>query len=685
MTIQMIEARHCTLSRLNVRKAPSEPALLAQLMADIEARGVLQNLIGVPVPKKSGKYEVIAGGRRLHCVRQLIADGKLPANATVPMMVLDQRDRAAEVSLAENLQREAMNPADACLAFRHCIEVEGATIEDVARRFGVATRFVEGRLRLAQLAPPVFEALRNGEISLDAAKAYGVTSDHARQEQVFEAARRFNYAPHSIRRMMVDDTMNASDRLALLVGRDAYLAAGGRIEADLFGDADEIWLDASIVIALADAKLAAAAAAINGYAAVVPVTAGRPDYAQTRDMLALGRSRLPLTGAEAARAEAIEAEMQALQTAYDEAEDAASEEHIQAQFDALEAELATLTDRWAEPAEADRAAATAFLVIDEQGQMVVHDTLYLPRVSDRSRVPDQTDGATGTAEAADDEQGTALSRGLTDELAIQRRDLLALHIAHNPGVALDLMIFTLADARTRTSYGASSGVAITARPNGRGPAEYRTRGVIADALGQIGESLNQSWCTHNDLAARYTGFCALGEEERAAWAGWVVAHSLEATLRDERQGQFHNHLGQQLGIDVAAWWRPTAENFFGRIRKGAILTILEQIGGAELRSRYAAAKKTELAVAAEKICAGTAIIEPQIKAAAIAWVPDAMQFAGSAGDEPGEGNIDAEADNVEPGSEGEGDENADEAPLAEPAPTIGVDASAALALTEPVG
>lgn len=667
MTIQMIEARHCTLSRLNVRKVPSEPALLAQLMADIEARGVLQNLIGVPAPKKSGKYEVIAGGRRLNCVKQLIADGKLPANATVPMLVLDQRDRAAEVSLAENLQREAMNPADACLAFRHCIEVDGATVEDVARRFGVAARFVEGRLRLGQLAPAVFDALRNGEISLDVAKAYGVTGDHARQAQVFEAARRFNYAPHSIRRMMVDDTMNATDRLALLVGRDAYLATGGRIEADLFGDAGEIWLDASIVIALADAKMATAAAQIEGYAAVVPVAAARPGYEQTREMLALSRTRLPLTDEETARADVIEAELQALQTAYDQAEDAANEEAIQARFDALETELASLRDKWAEPAAQDRATATAFLVIDKDGKIVVHDTLYVSGNLDKQRIPGTTHSATCATDEGDDDQGAVLSRGLTDELAVQRRDLLAVHIAHNPGMALDLMIFILADARTRTAFGDNTGVNIAARPNGRGAAEFRTRGPIAEELGRIGESLDQSWCTHSDLTSRYAGFCALGEEERAAWAGWVVAHSLEATLRDERHGQFQNHLGQQLGIDVAAWWRPTADNLFGRIRKRAILAILEQIGGPELRGRYAAAKKTELAVAAEKICAGSAIIEPQIKVAAIAWVPDMMQFAGSAGHAASDATEEAGTGHVEADHKGEETENPDESPLAQPA------------------
>lgn len=626
MTIQMIEARHCSLSRLNVRKVPAEPALLAQLMADIEARGVLQNLVGMPIPKKSGKYEIIAGGRRLACVKQLIADGKLPANAAVPMLVLDGRNQAAEVSLAENLQREAMNPADACLAFRHCIEVEGATVEDVARRFGVTSRFIEGRLRLGQLAPVVFEALRNGDISLEIAKAYAVTSDHARQEQVFEQASRFNYAAHSIRRMMIDDTISANDRLARLVGRDAYLAAGGRIEADLFGDAGEIWVDASLVIKLADEKMAAAAAAATGFASVVPVLGHRPDYDQTRELMAVTPPTVPLTDSEQARAKAIEAELETLQAAYDEAEDAAVEEAIQVQFDALEVELDRLRNRTADLDAETKAAATAFLVVSDTGEIVVHNTLYLPR-STAKPTPAETSGSDdlGT-EAGDNDEGGALSRSLADELAVQRRDLLAVHIAHNPGAALDLMIFTVADKATRTSFHDHGGVSIFARPNDRGVAGFRTTGPIAEELGRLHDGLNQSWTNHGDIIARFTAFCALTDEERGAWAGWVVAHSLEATLRDERSAAFQNHLGALLGIDVAAWWRPTAENFFSRVKKGAILAVLDAIGGTELRSRYASAKKTELAVAAEKICAGTAIIEPQIRQAALAWVPDVMRF-----------------------------------------------------------
>ena len=66
----------------------------------------------------------------------------------------------------------------------------GGALWDVARRFGLTVRFVEGRLRLAGLAPVVFEALGAGEITLDVAKAYAATPDQERQAFVFEQASR---------------------------------------------------------------------------------------------------------------------------------------------------------------------------------------------------------------------------------------------------------------------------------------------------------------------------------------------------------------------------------------------------------------------------------------------------------------------------------------------------------------
>ena len=87
-------------------------------------------------------------------------------------MLEDSAEAAVETSLAENFHRLAMNPADEAQAFAALV-AGGATVEDVARRFGLTVRFVEGRLRLATLAPVVFEALASGQITLDIAKAYG--------------------------------------------------------------------------------------------------------------------------------------------------------------------------------------------------------------------------------------------------------------------------------------------------------------------------------------------------------------------------------------------------------------------------------------------------------------------------------------------------------------------------------
>lgn len=76
---------------------------------------------------------------------------------------------------------------------------------------------------------------------------------------------------------------------------------------------------------------------------------------------------------------------------------------------------------------------------------------------------------------------------------------------------------------------------------------------------------------------------------------------------------------------MAQHWRPGAENFFDRIKKAQILGILGQFD-AEIALRYATAKKGELATAAARLCAGDTIIEPEIKAKALAWVPDVMRF-----------------------------------------------------------
>ena len=81
---------------------------------------------------------------------------------------------------------------------------------------------------------------------------------------------------------------------------------------------------------------------------------------------------------------------------------------------------------------------------------------------------------------------------------------------------------------------------------------------------------------------------------------------------------------------MAAWWRPTAANYFDRVSKQVILDALTDVGGLELSSRFAAVKKGDLAMSAERVFAGTYITEVAVRDKALAWVPEVMRFGAAA-------------------------------------------------------
>src|SRR3546814_2670265 len=97
-----------------VRKTPASWASDAERNASIAVHGLQQNLVVTPA-NGDGAYDVIAGGRRLAALKALQAEGKLPADCLVPCFI--RTESAAELSLAENIVRQAMHPADQFEAF----------------------------------------------------------------------------------------------------------------------------------------------------------------------------------------------------------------------------------------------------------------------------------------------------------------------------------------------------------------------------------------------------------------------------------------------------------------------------------------------------------------------------------------------------------------------------------------
>ena len=106
---------------------------------------------------------------------------------------------------------------------------------------------MEKRLRLGNAAPVLLEAYRAGEIDLDTLMAFAVTTDQARQNAVWETVGQQGYRPGAwqIKRLLTEDRVPATSAIVRFVGLEAYEAAGGRIDRDLFAEEDErgIWFD----------------------------------------------------------------------------------------------------------------------------------------------------------------------------------------------------------------------------------------------------------------------------------------------------------------------------------------------------------------------------------------------------------------------------------------------------------
>lgn len=682
--IILVSAAKLAKSPSNVRKN-SDAEADAQLEASIVAHGVLQNLIGLPVARKKGQYRITAGGRRLDAVHRAIEKGELPADYELPVKVLADANDAVEISLSENFFKLAMNPADACRAFQDIIETENKSPADIAKRFGLTERFVLGRLRLANLAEPVFEALREGAITLDIAMAYASTSDTARQASVFEQLGQGYYRANvgEIRRQLASGGYRGSDPKALLVGREDYIAAGGRIDADLFSDdASEMWIDGDILDHLAEAKLAAAAEALRereGYGQIRAVVASHIPYTETYGLRQVQGDMPPLTDEQEARCEAIQDELEAIEeTASDEngegytEDDEARVQALEAEYDAIQSRTPVLTDE-------QKASALAYVVIGRDGQPRIHEQLYVAPVETPDDNGDDGEGDDGDdgLEHADETDGPAkpvVSQRLADELAMMKTELLAVHVASDPRFALDVGTFIMADAATR-HYG-SMDLASELRARSPSPrvANFESGTLAAEEWAKLDSGLDRSWIDHDDVRDRYDAFCALSDEARAVWLGWAVARTFDAVPAGKTGSGFIDHLGGKLAIDVAAWWRPSAKNYFDRITKPAILDLFETVGGVELRHRYGASKKHDLAASAEKLFAGDILVEAETKDRATSWLPDAMRFVAV---------DDAASPMIEPDGEGTDESgiviDLDAAAAAEPLDDDGTEAFAAAA------
>jgi ParB-like chromosome segregation protein Spo0J len=111
-------------------------------------------------------------------------------------------------------------------------EERGFGAEEIAARFGVTPHVVRQRLRLGAVSPKLMEVYRSGDLALDQLMAFAITEDHAREEAAFERLS-YNRDASTIRRMLTEAHVAATDRRAVFVGAEKYTEVGGTISGAL--------------------------------------------------------------------------------------------------------------------------------------------------------------------------------------------------------------------------------------------------------------------------------------------------------------------------------------------------------------------------------------------------------------------------------------------------------------------
>lgn len=259
LTIDQIE-----LSRLNVRIHRDDANAVASLEASILAEG-LRHALSLHPLKGSKKWGAFAGGRRWRAIRNLVGRGDLPPDWPVEVKCYQGYTDAqiVEMSWGENFHRRDLHRYEDCAAAARLVKL-GETTRQIAHAMGQDERLIRGWAAIGELAPEIFAAFEAGKaaggIGYEEAQAFAATADQALQRAAWEQYRAlpdYQRSPARVRQLLKIGDHQLQRRLRL-VGADAYRAAGGRFELDLFaGEAEERGriVDEGLLSDLAEARL----------------------------------------------------------------------------------------------------------------------------------------------------------------------------------------------------------------------------------------------------------------------------------------------------------------------------------------------------------------------------------------------------------------------------------------------
>ncbi|NEY92049.1 ParB/RepB/Spo0J family partition protein [Tabrizicola oligotrophica] len=658
------------LSQSNVRRINAGVSV-EELAEDIARRGLLQGLNVRPVLDaggvETGMFEIPAGGRRFQALSLLVKQKRLAKAAPIPCIVGGAASDilAEDDSLAENMQRVALHPLDQFRAFV-ALREKGQGEEAIAAAFFVTPQIVKQRLKLASVAPALLEVYAEDGMTLEQLMAFTVNSDPARQVQVWDAVKNsWNKEPYSIRRMLTETAVRASDRRAVFVGIEAYEAAGGSMLRDLFQGDDGGWLEhPALLDRLVAEKLHTEAEALAGEGwKWIEVSTDLP-YGYSHGLRRLTGDSAPMSEEESAAHAALLAEYRALEQEYSGQDE--YPEEIDTRLGELEVAMEAIEQRPLifDPTEVTRAGV--FVTLDRDGGLAVYRGYVRPEDEPREESAIRLGrdahadamgqggdaGISGWQPAASSGGGTVITSGgqligadlsededdgalrplperLVMELTAHRTLALREAIGRSPDVALTLLLMKLVTDTFRTSNASGSCLEASVRHvYMSAQAPDLKDSVVAKLVDERHAAWEADLPLGND-AALWDYLTVLDQGSRLALLAHCLSFGINAlhekvnpygagiSANGLTRRMAHSDLvARTVDLDmVEAGWEPTVDGYLNRVPKARILEAVREAKGEGTAQLLDHLKKGEMATEAARLLKGSG------------WLPEVLRRA----------------------------------------------------------
>ncbi|MFJ6024302.1 ParB N-terminal domain-containing protein [Brevundimonas sp. NPDC092305] len=257
----------------NLRAGEPADDQVPQLAATIRAAGLLQPPTARPGRKGEAPWMLLDGRRRLLALRLLRDAGEITDDHQVGLFVETDRARQAAAAVLTNTAAP-VHVADIIAAIGRMLKAR-LGVAQICAALGYAEVEIRRLAALSALPPEALEALRIGRLTLKQTRLLARLSDRGEQTELALAALDGQGFPDwRLHERLDRDRVTATDARCRLVDPERYAAAGGRLEADLFGERPPVLLDPEVLTTAWMDRVRAVAEVFEGRGFTVHVSAG---------------------------------------------------------------------------------------------------------------------------------------------------------------------------------------------------------------------------------------------------------------------------------------------------------------------------------------------------------------------------------------------------------------------------